>query len=105
MQSGPQNLQVDAHERSIRVYWDEAVVPAETESLSYRARLQNDNIRPIVGEVLPTPDAKYNYACYFRDLWTDTQYTLVITTVIDEGDWDPPTEVPIKTRRGQAILI
>lgn len=100
---GPQNLQVDAHERSIRVYWDEAVVPAETESLSYRARLQNDNIRPIVGEVLPTPDAKYNYACYFRDLWTDTQYTLVITTVIDEGDWDPPTEVPIKTRRDPLV--
>lgn len=105
LQSGPQNLQVDAHERSIRVYWDEAVVPAETESLNYRARLQNDNIRPIDGEVLPTPDAKYNYACYFRDLWTDTQYTLVITTVIDEGDWNPPYELPIKTRRGRDNLM
>lgn len=83
------------------MYWDEAIVPAETESLTYRVRLQNANIRPIVGEVLPTPDAKYEYACYFRDLWTDTQYTLVITTVIDEGDWDPPTEQEIKTRRGK----
>lgn len=86
------------------MYWDEAIVPAETESLTYRVRLQNANIRPIVGEVLPTPDAKYEYACYFRDLWTDTQYTLVITTVIDEGDWDPPTEQQIKTRRGNIHL-
>ena len=101
---GPQNLQVDALERSVRVYWDEAIVPAETESLTYRIRLQNANIRPIVGEVLSTPDAKYEYACYFRDLWTDTQYTLVITTVIDEGDWDPPTEQEIKTRRGKYIF-
>ncbi|XP_061166746.1 collagen alpha-1(XII) chain-like [Saccostrea echinata] len=96
---GPQNLQVDALERQIRVYWDEAIVPAETESLNYRVCLQNDNNRAIEGEVLPTPEAKYDYACYFRNLWTDTNYTLVMTTIIDEGDWDPPTELHIKTRR------
>lgn len=98
---GPQNLQIDAHERGIRVYWDEAIVPADTESLNYRARLQNENMRPMEAEIISTPDAKYSYACYFRDLWTDTQYTLVITTIIDEGDWDPPTELQIKTRRGE----
>ncbi|XP_062602456.1 collagen alpha-1(XII) chain-like, partial [Saccostrea cucullata] len=100
---GPQNLQVDALERQVRVYWDEAVVPSETESLNYKVCLQNENSRAIEGEVLRTPEAKYDYACYFRDLWTDTNYTLVMTTIIDEGDWDPPTELQIKTRRDPHI--